>query len=153
MKHLQNSGIILLFALFSFTSFAQNIPINEPNYFKPKLFQDLPERLSIEVSSLQSLLAFPIGQTINVQLANNFPLQGRIVSSANKYNNGIQSIVIKLSNRIGASFSLSKIKDTDGSVKYTGRIISMQAGDAFELSFENGQYYLVKKTFNNMINE
>ena len=153
MKHLQTGGIILLFALFSFTSFAQNIPINEPNYAKPKLFQDLPERLPIDVSSLQSLLTTLIGQTINVQLAPNFTVQGQIVSSANKYNNSIQSIVIKLSNRIGASFSLSKIKDSDGTLKYTGRIISMQHGDAFEISFENGQYYLVKKTFNNMINE
>lgn len=153
MKHLQTCSIILLFALFSLNSFAQNIPINEPNYAKPKLFQDLPERIPIQVSSLQNLLVFPIGQTINVQLANNFPLQGHIVSSANKYNNSIQSVVIMLTNRIGASLSLSKIKDSDGTVKYTGRIISMQHGDAFEISFENGQYFLVKKAFNDMINE
>ena len=153
MKHLQTCGIILLFALFSFTSFAQNIPINEPNYSKPKLFQDLPERILIQVSALQSLLDNPISVTVNVQLADNFPVQGHIVSYANKYNSAIQSVVIALTNRIGASFSLSKIKDTDGSVKYTGRIISMQHGDGFEISFEDGQYYLVKKTFNNMINE
>ena len=153
MKHLQTCGIILLFALFSLTSFAQNIPINEPNYSKPKLFQDLPERIPIQVSLLQSLLAFTMGQTINVQLANNFPLQGHIVSSANKYNNGVQSVVITLTNRVGATLSITKIKDTDGTVKYTGRIISMQHGDAFEISSENGQYYLIKKAFYDMINE
>ena len=153
MKHLQTGSIILLFALFSLTSFAQNIPINEPNYSKPKLFQDLPERILIQVSALQSLLDNPISVTVNVQLADNFSVQGHIVSSANKYNNGIQSVVITLTNRIGGTLSLSKIKNTDGTVKYTGRIISMQHGDAFELSSENGQYYLVKKTFYDMINE
>ena len=152
MKTLQSGSLLLLCALISLISFGQSIPINEPDYNKAKLFQDLPDRLPVQVSSLQNLLNLQIGQAANFQLTNNAVLQGAVVSAATKYNT-IQSIVIRSTNRTGASFSFSKITQPDGSVKYTGRIISRQHSDGFELSLENGEYFLVKKQFYDMVNE
>ena len=152
MKTLQTCSLLLLCALFSSISFGQTIPINEPDYNKAKLFQDLPDRLPVEVSSLQNLLNLQIGQQANFQLTNSEGIQGPVVSSALKYNT-IQSIVIRSTNRAGANFSFSKISLADGSVKYTGRIISRQHSDGFELSEENGKYFLVKKHFYDMMNE
>jgi len=152
MKTLQSGSLLLLCALISLISFGQSIPINEPDYNKAKLFQDLPDRLPVQVSSLQNLLNLQIGQAANFQLTNNAVLQGAVVSAATKYNT-IQSIVIRSTNRTGASFSFSKITQPDGSVKYTGRIISRQSSDGFELSLEKGQYFLVKKQFYDMVNE
>ena len=152
MKTLQTCSLLLLCALFSSISFGQPIPINEPDYNKAKLFQDLPDRLPVEVSSLQNLLNLQIGQQANFQLTNSEGIQGPVVSSALKYNT-IQSIVIRSTNRAGANFSFSKITLPDGSVKYTGRIISRQHSDGFELSEDNGKYFLVKKHFYDMMNE
>jgi hypothetical protein len=154
MKNLQISGLILLFTICCFTSSAQqNPPVNEPDLNKPKLFQDLPERIPVQQATLQSALNATVGQSANLAITANFVYKGQVVSSASKYNNKIESIVIKSSNRIGASFSFSKITNEDGSTVFRGRIISLQHGDGFELVNENGQYFLVKKQFYDMINE
>lgn len=152
MKTLQSGSLLLLCALLSLISFGQSIPINEPDLNKAKLFQDLPYRLPIDVSSLQNLLNLQIGEPANLKLTTNIEIQGAVVSAAIKYNT-IQSIVIRSTNRAGASFSFSKIMQPDGSVKYTGRILSRQYSDGFELNLENGQYFLIKKNYYDMINE
>jgi len=152
MKTLQYGSLLLICTLASMISFSQAIPINEPDYNKAKLFQDLPDRLSLQVTSLQNLLNLQIGQAVNFQLTENAELEGTVVSSTIKYN-AIQSIIIRLTNRAGANFSFSKITQPDNSIKFIGRIFSPQHSDGFELSLENGQYFLVKKNFYDMVNE
>ena len=152
MKTLQSGSLLLICSLITLISLSQAIPINEPDYNKAKLFQDLPDRLSLQVTSLQDLLNLRVGQTANFQLSENAAFEGTVVSSTIKYD-VIQSIVIRLTNRSGASFSFSKITQPDDSIKYIGRIMSPQHSDGFELSLENGKYFLVKKNFYDMINE
>ena len=41
----------------------------------------------------------------------------------------------------------------DGSVRYSGRIISFQHADAYEINLENNQYVFVKKGFYDLVNE
>jgi hypothetical protein len=152
MKILQSGGLLLLCALLCQLSFSQHIPINEPDVNKAKLFHDLPDHVSVDVSSLQNLLNLQIGQLTTFQITDNVLLEGIVASAAIKYNT-IKSIVIRLTNRTGASFSFSQITQRDGSVKYTGRILSRQNSDGYELDFENGKYILVKKNFYDMVNE
>ncbi len=152
MKNLQSGSITLLFTLICLVSAAQNSPVNEP-VDKPKLFQDLPERLPVQTSALESFLNKPIGQGAAIQLGNQFVLQGQIVSAANKFNNSVQSSVIRSSNREGACFSFTKVVNQDGTIIWKGRIISMMHGDGYEIVNENGQYYLQKRDFYEMMNE
>lgn len=153
MKHLKKGIYGLLLSVAFFSASAQTVPVNEPDYNKPKLFQDLPQQLNVVIEQLQNLLNVPVGQSVNFNVSAGFNFQGQVVSSASKYEGSIKSVVIRSSNRAGATLTFSKITNTDGVVSYTGRIMSFQSGDGFQLAYQNGQYVLVKKQFYDMVNE
>jgi hypothetical protein len=157
MKNLQLLGICLVMSLACVTASAQHtVPLNEPNTHKPKLFGNLPDRIPVQIDDLRALLGTEQGKDTNLKLGNtNNSLdrfEGRVISAADKYNN-IRSVVIRSSNFNGATLSLSSSIQSDGTVKFTGRIISFQHGDLYELQNQNDQYVLVKKNFYDLINE
>ena len=154
MKHLKQ-GLLCLTLLFVYSiASAQKITLpKEPDHKKLKLFLDVPDRVPVKASAFQSLLNLKTGQPASINLSDNFIFHGTIVSTASKYNNTIKSIVLKSADRVGANLSISQITNPDGSVSYRGRIISFQHGDCFELKMENGQYVLVKKNFEDMVND
>jgi hypothetical protein len=67
--------------------------------------------------------------------------------------NNIHSVVIRSRNFNGATLTLSSSAQPNGTVKFTGRIISFQHGDLYELQNQNNQYILIKKNFYDLINE
>jgi hypothetical protein len=138
-------------------SFAQDhpVPINEPDYSKPKLFANQPEKIRVNVADLDVLFGQPVGNAVTIKEANDsrFQFDGDIISSGSKNQDMLKSMVIRSSNFNGARFTLSRVTGNDGSVSYVGRIISFQHGDLYELKNENGQYTLVKKNFYDLINE
>ncbi len=155
MKNLQLPGICLTLFLFCLTASAQNsIPVNEPDMKKPSLFTNLPGKIPVDISDLQSLLNTESGKDVSLKInqsaTNSF--NGKVVSAATKYNN-IRSVVIRSSNFNGATFTLSSSIQPNGTVKFTGRIISMQHSDLYELQKQNDQYILIKKNFYDLINE
>ena len=99
------------------------------------------------------MLQAEVGKTVSFAFANNVNFQGVVSSVATKFENTLQSVVIRSSNFPGAAFSFSKLTKEDGTVSYVGRIISFQHGDAYEITMENGQYYFVKKGFYDLVNE
>jgi hypothetical protein len=131
----------------------ETVPLNEPNPNKPKLFSSLPDRIGISVASFTEVLNSATGTTVNIPVNGPIRFQGEVVSSASKYNNTIRSIVIRSTNYDGARLTFSMITNADGSINYTGRIISMQHGDLYELQNLNGQYSFVKKTFYEVVTE
>lgn len=153
MKYLQTGSLILLSCFCYLSSFGQKVPVNEPDYNKPKLFHDLPAKIAIERNVLLSVFQAKEGETIQLDIGGNTQLTGQLTSSVNKYNNTIQSAVIKLTNRAGSHLTLVRTIMDDGSERLSGRIVSMQHGDGFVLVLENEKYYLVKKDFNDMISE
>lgn len=157
MKTFRTPALCLCAMLLSLCSFAQNEkdPINEPDYKKPKLFSNLPDRIPVSLEKINDLLNAPVGNSTSLVITEGFPLQfnGEIVSKATKYDNRIQSVVIRSTNYNGARFTISKIIKQDGSVAYTGRIISLQHGDLYELQSQGGQFTLIKKNFYELINE
>jgi hypothetical protein len=76
-----------------------------------------------------------------------------VSSVANKFENTLQSVVIRSTNFPGAALSFSKLTKEDGTISYVGRIISFQHGDAYEITMENGQYFFIKKGFYDLVNE
>jgi hypothetical protein len=146
MKNLKMGALCVLFILYYSSSIAQQtLPINEPDYNKPKLFSDIPQKIFLNTQILEGLLNAEVGRTIAVPLTGAFTYQGAVISKSDALDAHAKSIVIKCTNRPGATFTLSRIKNRDGSFSYKGRIISFKNSDAFELLFEDGHYILLKK--------
>ena len=153
MKNLAK-GIICLSVFFvCIKTNAQTPPVREPDMNRPSLFQNLPEKISCRINDLSALLESEIGRNISFIFTGNLSFEGVISSVASKFDNTLQSIVVRSTNFPGAALSFSRIKKEDGTFSYVGRILSFQHGDAYEISQENGQYFFVKKGFYDLVNE
>lgn len=158
MKNLRTSLLCVCMIVVSLCAAAQDqkIPINNPDNNKPHLFDNLPARISFNPEAFISLGSQQKGSAISTDLskdaATTILFEGKLVSAAAK-ESGTQSIVVKSTNYPGATFSLSRSTKSDGSVVYTGRLMSFKHGDLFILQQTNGQYELVKKNFYDLVNE
>jgi hypothetical protein len=159
MKNLRKIALCVSITLYSLNATAQTgtgiVPVNEPNLNKPELFRDLPTNIAIDGTILTNLIGSSAGAVINLNLspASGFTFRGEVISSVSKYDNKIQSIVIRSSNYAGARLTLSKITDDNGNVKFTGRIVSMQHADLYDVKLIDNQFFLVKRKFYDLINE
>lgn len=157
MKNFRALLICISIFLSGIQLFAQKkeIPINEPDYNKPRLFDALPARIPVTKEELNTLINAPSGKKASLKFTGsslNY-FDGNIISVASQENNKIQSTVLRSSNYNGATLTVSKIKNEDGSFSFAGRIISFQHGDLFELKNENGNYVLVKRNYNELVSE
>jgi hypothetical protein len=155
MKQLKASAIGVLLSLCYIQAGAQEkqIPINEPDYNKPKLFNSLPQKMNLRLSEVASVFDYAVGTVVNLQLTDNFLFQGLVVSKSDPKDLAVKSIVIRSASLQGATFSFSKTINTDGTESYIGRIMSRNNGDAYEIKKENNQYVLQKKNLNEIIAE
>jgi len=155
MKKLKASAfsVLLIVCVQHIQAQEQKIPLNEPNLRKPKLFNNLPEKINLKISEVVTVLDKSVGTAVNVQFADNFLFQGTVISKSDTPDESVKSIVIRSSSMQGASFTFSKTKNQDGSFRYIGRIMSRNNGDAYEIKFENGQYILQKKNLYELIAE
>jgi hypothetical protein len=157
---MKNQRVALLgvcFTLFSLYSAAQKypVPVNEPDFNKPKLFQDLPEKISADVNSLTKLFSSVVGSNITTNLAvdGQFVIEGQVISAVSKYENTIQSIIIRATNFNGARLTISRITNTDRSQSFTGRLLSLQHGDLYELKYQDGHFAWIKRKLHELVNE
>ena len=127
------------------------VPINEPDYNKPKLFADLPDQLEFNPVNLSGLFMLKVGQSVDVPISSDFNFSGQVVSKSDDPKS--VSVVIRSTNRVGARLVFTKITDADNTIKYIGRIISLQHGDSYEIISVNNQYYLKKKGLYDLISE
>ena len=134
---------------------AQNSPslLNEPDHNKPKIFSDLPTKMLVPISQLESLLSLPVGAQVSKQVTTQFALIGKVVSKSTPGNNAFQSVVVNSTTRNGATFAFSRRTQPDGSVIYTGRMLSRQAGDVLVLHKEGDKYYFSKQGLYDLVNE
>src|SRR6187399_1507697 len=152
MKNLVKGIICLSLFVICQLSNAQTPPVREPDMNRPSLFQNLPNKISCRINDLSALLESETGKPVSFSLVDNLKFQG-VVSSVAKFDNSLNSVVIRSTNFPGAALSFSKITKEDGTFSYVGLIISFQHGDAYEINLENGQYYFVKKGFYDLVNE
>ena len=153
MKTITKSISFLVCILSVYAATAQTPPVREPDLNKPLLFQQLPAQLTCRIPDLVSLFRFETGELVSFNVADNFAINGVVSSTATRENGKIVSVVVRSMNFSGAVLSFSKITPEDGEPYYTGRIISLQHGDGFEIVNQNGTYVLYKKGFYDMINE
>lgn len=158
MKNLCTSVLCACITLCSFVSSAQDqkVIVNEPNYNKPRLFDNLPEVIPVSMENLNGLVNAKTGVSINTTLssdAKTAPFEGKVVSSVSKYDDKVQTVVIRSTNYNGATLFISKVTSEDGTIKYNGRLISFQHGDLFVLQQKDAGFELVKKNYYDVINE
>jgi len=127
------------------------VPINEPDYNKPKLFADLPDRVNFNPDNLSTLLDQQVGQSVNIPISSDFNFSGQVVSKSDDPRSA--SVVIRSTNRVGARLVFTKVTDADNTIKYIGRIISLQHSDSYEIVSENNQYYFKKQGLYDLIAE
>lgn len=126
-------------------------PLSESGYNKPKLFNDLPERIQLPVINLEQLIDEPVGSTIKTRIGDHFIFEGTVVSKSNDPD--VKSVVIRSSNRQGATLTFTKVHRPDGRFSYIGRIISLEHSDAYEIVQQNGEYILQKRDLNDLVSE
>ena len=158
MNYLKLSGPGLLFLICCATGFAQQkVTANEPDFKKPALFANFPDKIPVDINELKNLFSNDAARGNDAVLSfadKKLPgFNGKIVSMSSKYNNSLRSVVVRSNHFNGATLTLSSSTITDGAARYTGRIISFQHGDLYLLQKENEQYFLVKKKFDELINE
>jgi hypothetical protein len=154
MKNLQKGTIFLLLLFSSAFAFAQqNDLIQEPDHNKPALFADVAAKFSVDVNALETLLEVPVGQNVNAFLTRNFSLQGVVVSKSDPSDISVRSVVIRSTNRNGATMTFTKLRDENGATVFIGRIVSYKNRDAFELSKEGNGYVLVKKDLYDLLSK
>lgn len=146
-------GVLLSLCVLASSAQEQKLPLNEPDRNKPSLFADLPSKMSLNLSSLQSLLDLPVGSNVSVSVSEALVLDGTVVSSAQAPDGSSKSVVVRSRNRPGATFTFSRITRGEGSAGYTGRLMSRGHSDLFEIVQENGTYYLQKKNLEDVLSE
>lgn len=154
MKTLKNFTICLVISLGAFRSGAQEkLPLNQPNYNKPKAFDDLPKKMNISISDMESIFDFSVGTTVTAKLSKGFPFKGTIVSKSGNGKSQVQSVVVNSITRKDAVLTFTKIRIEDGSFIYRGRILNKGSIDAYEIVKENDDYVLEKKNYYEMVRE
>src|SRR5947209_6736403 len=125
MKFLKTGTLVLLLSVVCLHASAQKnsaLPLNEPDYNKPKVFADLPAKQTLRIGDAEALLDLSVGSQVNKYIANGFAFVGTVVSKSNPGDVSVQSVVIKSSGRQNAIFTFTRIKKADGSFSYKGRI-------------------------------
>ena len=68
MKNLRTAALCVSISLYSLSSVAQtgDIPINEPNLNKPKLFQNLPDIIPVKMNNITVLMGAEVGRPVSL---------------------------------------------------------------------------------------
>ena len=128
-----------------------NIPLNEPDYNKPKIFSDLPQQMILQTTEAEHSFTLREGEIAKIQLSQQFVFDGTVISNGG--NKITKTILIRIPARNNAILSLSRTATPDGIVSWSGRIMSRNNGDAFEIKKENGQYIFNKINLYDLISE
>jgi hypothetical protein len=145
----------LAICLMSLHAFSQEINFRsakEKNESKQALFANAAERVSADVNLMQSLFTLQTGKGTTIKFANNLQLVGHIVSNETETN--LQTITLRCTNFPGALLTISKVTVEDGTVTYTGAILSHQSKDVIMLEKdEAGNYAWQKKNLSDLIQD
>ena len=158
MKNLRTSLVCLCVILSSLSASAQtvHVKLNEPDLNKPLLFAALPDRIPVSIDYINSLFGSAKGSSVSLSTSEDARaprIEGEVISTGSKYDNRLESVMIRSTNFEGARFRVSKYTDEQGVARYSGRIISFQHGDAYELKNEDGNFFLIKTKFYSLVNE
>ena len=153
MKKLKALACGVMLGLLSMNAAAQSgqVPLNEPDYNKPRIFTDLPDNMTLRLVDADKLFMLTAGAPVNVLLTDQLSVKGTVIS--NSESNQVRSIIIRVTNRNDAILTFTRINTGNGSVSYTGRMISRDHGDALEIKKEEMAYFMKKINLYDLISE
>lgn len=154
MKNLKIHAFCVLLIISTYCSAqTQNkLPVTEPNYNKPRLFNALPVRLLLNTGQVNAVINEKEGGSVDMNLAEQLNFKGTVISISDKKTSEFKSVIIKSSNWPGCFLTLSAF-NKGGETIYTGRILSREYGDAYEIQKQNGNYYLQKINLYDLLSE
>jgi hypothetical protein len=133
----------LLFVCGIYNAHAQvTPPLNQHVADKPALFASLPDKLECNLEEVDRLFTSQPLQKLVLRLSTQLQLDGTVAEKVQKTQE-ILTINFKSGNYNGALFTISRIIQ-DGSIRYTGRIVSKDHGDVLILVKENEKYYFTR---------
>jgi hypothetical protein len=157
MRNLKVLGLCLYIITLACTRVAAQVSISSTDRNQPRLFDAMPDRIAVNTGDLHSLFSqrAETGKEVNMNFGDpKLPaLRGKIVTATSKYDDKIHTLIIRSINFSGATLTLSSSTKPDGTVRYSGRIISFKHGDLYELENQNEKYTLVKKNFRDLISD
>lgn len=156
MKNLIRGAFLFIGVCFFLVLSAQDaktLPVREPDLTRPSLFQQLPSRIACSVTTLESLVQSGQDQRVARNLGAGMDFRGVVTSTSPSGDSTMRTVAIRSTNFNGALLHIARITAADGSVRYTGRIISLQHQDAYELVQEKNEFFFIKKGFYDLINE
>lgn len=124
------SGICLLFSLVLTAQ-------------KKDSFTDLPYSNKTEVSeqALESL--FQSWGKVSINLAPGFLLTGNIENKST-HGNSAMSLLVKVENHPGGLLSITRYKDPNGHLFYSGNLLKLHEPDGMILVEKDGRYYFIE---------
>ena len=146
-------GVLLCVCFMHASAQTEKALLHEPDRNRTSLFSDLPEQMTLQLSGLTDLFDLPVGTVISIPVTESFRLSGSVVSKSEAAERQVQSVVVRSTNRKGATLTFTRKRNTDGTLSYTGRILSFQHGDAYEIVSQNGSYVLQKRNMHDLISE
>ncbi len=141
----KRNSLLISFLYISVISMAQVPPVNEPDYSRPALFNNLPDTVAVDEADILSLFNRSLGEQVQLKMTNTFFYQGSIKSIVIYENPRRISLVIKSSNKLGSALYISKITEINGRVLLRGRIISNTHIDAYDLAYSEVTGYRLQK--------
>jgi hypothetical protein len=159
MKNLRTSMLCVCLSFIGLTGFAQTSadvpPVREPDYNKPKLFASLPDHIHVTSDFFNTIFATALGTQVDMVIGDNnqMRLTGEVISVVSKNQNSVKTIIIRSSNFNGARFFVTKVTSQEGVISYTGRLLSKEHGDVYEIKYSNDGIALVKTSYPNAVTE
>ena len=143
MKKLYAVAYTVLLVIIACNTQAQTSPpVNQVVEEKPLLFTNLPEKSDCNLEEIDKLFMAEPSQKLVIRLNARMQLDGTVMEKV-RHSPEVLTINFKITNYPNALFTVSRIIK-DGVIRYTGRIVSRDNGDALMVVQENGKYYFTK---------
>jgi hypothetical protein len=138
MKYIAKLCTVLFLCFATIASYAQETDK------RPKLFASYPDLIDVPNTVLEKVMDFKAGQEVSVDFGSGFIFNGVVISNVVKYNN-LQSVGIKSAALSNTILSISKVRKSNGSLLYVGRILNSNASDGYEIKSGKLNTYVLQK--------
>ncbi len=138
MKTKSKIALFALFCLANTASFAQ------AKTEKKEIFASYANNIVLSEKTLMNTFSAKAGEAVVINFSADFVYSGTVVSNLTKYDN-LQSLIIKSPAFENALLQLSKTVNADKSISFSGRIISPNAADGYEIKKDNNEQYHFQK--------
>lgn len=144
---------LLLFVCAARAAAQPHLRTKEGTFKKPELFRDLPTRMKVTVQTLAPLLQKEVGERVTISLSPDFLFSGVVVSRSSAAETRYKTVVLKSTNRRGATFTITALRNSDGRYRYNAQLLSMKHSDAYELVETKGAFALQKTEAAELVSE